>query len=151
MDSANSFSFDLHPRIRKNKAESEWMTGVFVGLLSRTTEYILMTKDGIYKTSNVKRASEGNQYDEKCLDWAAVDITELVNKGAVTRASGRPRPGREGHQEATPTEKGTCQGSCESRRSIWRSTDIQLIVLNIFGDKPALEAGRSTRTHVGNA
>ena len=81
------------------------MTGAFVSLMFRTTEYILMTKDGIYKTSNVKRASEGNQYDEKCLDWAAVDITELVNKGAVTRAFGRPGTEREGHQEAKPTEK----------------------------------------------
>ena len=55
---------------KKDKSESDWNQGIVVGIISRTTEYVLMDKDGIYKTINVKRFPEGRDYNPKCLEWA---------------------------------------------------------------------------------
>ena len=77
--------FKMAPEKKKDKSESDWNQGIFVGMIHRTTEYVLMDKDGIYKTVNVKRFAEGSEYDAKCLEWARTPIDEFVNKGAKSR------------------------------------------------------------------
>ena len=89
----------------RHKAESEWMEGMFVGVISRTTEYILMCQGQLFKTSNIKRACAGNQYDKECLTWATIDISELVNKGAATRTSSRPANDMRRSPDTVPGDK----------------------------------------------
>ena len=78
--------FRMAPEKKKYKSETEWDQGLFVGVIGRSTEYVLMNEEGIFKTENIKRFAVGNEYDQTCLEWAKTSIDEFVNKGAMTRA-----------------------------------------------------------------
>ena len=77
--------FRLAADKKQYKSESDWDVGIFVGVICRTQEMILMTKDGLFKTINVKRQTEENQYDKECLEWAKTKIDDFVDKGAQSR------------------------------------------------------------------
>ena len=78
--------FRMAPEKKRYKSETEWDQGLFVGVIARSTEYVLMNEEGIFKTENIKRFAAGNEYDETCLEWAKTPIDDFVNKGALTRA-----------------------------------------------------------------
>ena len=40
-------------RTRRNKTETEWGTGYFVGINSRTTEYLLAKGSGVFSTTAI--------------------------------------------------------------------------------------------------
>ena len=53
----------------RHKADSEFMTGVFLGYVWRSTEYIVGNKDGIYKCRTIRRKNVENAYDAKCVEF----------------------------------------------------------------------------------
>ena len=70
----------------RHKADSHVMKGVFLGYVWRSTEYLVGTKDGIYKCRTVRRRAEDIAYDPDCADFLKVSYNEYVLDGAKTTA-----------------------------------------------------------------
>ena len=52
-----------------HKADSKLMTGVFLGYIWRSTEYIVGTAEGIYKCRTIRRKNVESSYDPSCV-WS---------------------------------------------------------------------------------
>ena len=51
------------------KADSRVGTGVFLGYVWRTTEYLIGDKNGIFRCRTIKRKAEEISYDPDCFDF----------------------------------------------------------------------------------
>ena len=51
----------------RNKLESRWSRGVFVGVRVKTTERIVMDETGTYVVQSVRRVPEEQRYDHRLL------------------------------------------------------------------------------------
>ena len=69
---------------RRRKLESDWSTGIFVGVDSRTSEALIISGDGLFKCRTVRRVTREEAFNTKWLDEAVTPIDEYVQKGAKT-------------------------------------------------------------------
>ena len=69
---------------QRNNMDSEWMVGVFVGMVNRSQEFLIMAKDAVYKVRTVRKIANEYAYDRECLDWATWKFEDYVKKGAKT-------------------------------------------------------------------
>ena len=53
---------------RRHKFEDRWLTGLFLGLVSRTSEVIVGTEKGCFKVSSIKRLSEQQSSNPELLE-----------------------------------------------------------------------------------
>ena len=67
-----------------HKADSRVMKGVLLGYVWRSTEYIVGTKDGVFRCRTVRRRAEEVAYDPECVDFLKISYNEYVLKGAKT-------------------------------------------------------------------
>ena len=80
-----------------DKAETTWSEGYFLGVISRTTEYLIGTADGVIKCAHLKRLPKERAYDPACLDEVKCTVYEYIKDGAkstvkrVRFADERPR------------------------------------------------------------
>ena len=49
----------------RDKLEGDWRDGIFLGVIWRTTEYLIGTEEGIFKCRTMKQKVAGNAYDPK--------------------------------------------------------------------------------------
>ena len=68
----------------RHKADSHVQQGIFLGYVWRSTEYIVGTRDGIYKCRTVRRKAEEQAYDPECIDYLKLSYNDYVMKGAKT-------------------------------------------------------------------
>ena len=68
----------------RHKASSEWMNGVMVGIITRSTEFIIMNENGLYKCTRVQKAPNDIAYDSNCTEYAKFTYEQYVNAGAKT-------------------------------------------------------------------
>ena len=59
-------------KVKQFKADSRVGTVVFLGYVWRTTEYLIGTKDGIFRCTIIKRRAEDICYDASCFDFLKV-------------------------------------------------------------------------------
>ena len=52
---------------RKTKLEARWCDGVFLGMRKGSDEYLVGTKDEVYKTRSVRRKADQDKHDQKQL------------------------------------------------------------------------------------
>ena len=64
------------------KADSRVGTGVFLGYVWRSTEYLIDTTEGIFRCRTVKRRAEEIAYDASCFDFLKTNYDEYILKGA---------------------------------------------------------------------
>ena len=69
---------------RRRKMETEWSTGIFVGVDSRTSEALVVSGDGLFKCRTVRRVIREEAFNQKWLEEAVTPIDEYVLKGAKT-------------------------------------------------------------------
>ena len=67
---------------RKNKMDTEWDVGYFVGLSPGTTEYLIATEMGIISCATMRRMPDEMAYDKKCLEIVKVGYRDYVCEGA---------------------------------------------------------------------
>ena len=67
-----------------HKADSRVHKGVFLGYAWRTTEYLIATKEAVFKCRTVRRRAEELAYDSDCLDYIKISYDDFVMKGAQT-------------------------------------------------------------------
>ena len=58
--------------------------GVFVGVVCRSSEYLVAKGDEVYKCRTVRRKAEGEPYTPECLKDAGADYFEYIKRGAST-------------------------------------------------------------------
>ena len=82
---AETVDYILETRKGKHfKADSRVGTGVFLGYVWRTTEY-LSTTDGIFRCRTLKRRAKDICYDAGCFDFLKVSYDGDIMKGAETK------------------------------------------------------------------
>ena len=69
---------------RRRKAESDWSTGIFVGVDPRTSEALVISGDGLFRCRTVRRVPREEAFNQKWIDEAVTPIDEYVQKGAKT-------------------------------------------------------------------
>ena len=67
------------------KADSRVGTGVFLGYVWRSTEYLIGTPEGIFRCRTVRRRAEEIAYNASCFDFLDTNYDEYIMKGAKTR------------------------------------------------------------------
>ena len=68
----------------RNKSESDWHMGVFVGIETRTTECIFVNGHGLFKCRSMKRMPRDKAFHSQCLTDVKSGIATFVDKGART-------------------------------------------------------------------
>ena len=87
---SETIMFRLAPdKTARNKAESDWHVGIFMGIDPRSSEYIVQNKDGIFKCRTARRLTRDKAFSIETMDMAKWGISEYVNKGARTSAEAR--------------------------------------------------------------
>ena len=54
-------------KTRRNNVETEWDTGFFIGINSRTTEYLIAKGSGVFSTTAIRRHQDDKAYDHEIL------------------------------------------------------------------------------------
>ena len=100
---AENVDFMLEPdKTNLQKADSKWMTGVFLGYIWRSTEYIIGTAEGIYKCRTVRRKNIESSYDPKCTEFMSVTYSDYVLKDAKSTVIVPRFPGGVSQPEELP-------------------------------------------------
>ena len=81
----------------RNKFDGEWLEGYFVGVITRSSEYLVVMGDVVYKCPTIRRRMAADAYTAKCLVEVQANFFDYIRRGATTRrvetAPGTPRPG----------------------------------------------------------
>ena len=73
----------------RNKMNSEWSTGYFVGINGKTTEYLIATADGVFSCAAIRRLPDEEAYNPECINIVKVTFREYVLGGASSTPVGR--------------------------------------------------------------
>ena len=64
--------------------QREKRRGLCVGIVNRSTEYLIATKDGIISCSTVRRLPDNEAYDKKCIEEIDIKYADYVKTGFWT-------------------------------------------------------------------
>ena len=73
--------FRLAPDSRRNKFDGEWMQGGVVGVMTRTSEYIILKDGVVHKCPTMRRRTAAEAYDENCLKELEVKHYDYIMGG----------------------------------------------------------------------
>ena len=62
--------------------ETEWDTGYFVGINSRTTEYFIAKGSGIFSTTTIRRQQDDKSYDPEIVKEVNILHRDYVMQGS---------------------------------------------------------------------
>ena len=68
----------------RHKSDTDWNTGVFLGYVWNSTEYIVGTKEAIFKCRTIRRLPDEQAYDVKVLEVVTIPYVEYVSSGATS-------------------------------------------------------------------
>ena len=71
-------------KCNRHKADSDWREGAFLGVDTKSTQFLIGTASGIYKTSyhEVKRLTKERAYQEKYMNEVVVTVDDYLARGA---------------------------------------------------------------------
>ena len=55
-----------------------------MGVITRSSEYLIMKEGAVYQRPTMRRHTEGEAYDKDCLDKINVDYYDYITEGAAT-------------------------------------------------------------------
>ena len=67
---------------RRNKMETEWDMGYFVGVNPKTTEYIIAKGTGVFSCATIRRLQDDKAYDPMILQEVKISYQEYVLEGS---------------------------------------------------------------------
>ena len=97
----------------RDKLEGDWREGIFLGVVWRSTEYLIGTAEGIFGCRTIKPKVDGSAYDPDCTEYIKVSYSDFMLSGSMTQGARvkfadpeiappvRPTPTRTGN-EFTP-------------------------------------------------
>ena len=84
---------------KQHKADGKLMTGVFLGYIWRSTEYIVGTSEGVYKCRTIRRKNVGSAYDPSCVEYLKATYNDYVLKDAKSSVVATRFPGNKVAEE----------------------------------------------------
>ena len=72
-------------KAKRNKTETEWDSGCFVEINSRTTEYSIAKGSGVFSTTTIRRHQDDKAYDPEILKEVNILHRDYVMQGAKSR------------------------------------------------------------------
>ena len=82
---AESVIWQLPPdKSNRDKLDGDFRDGIFLGVVWRTTEYIIGTPEGIFKCNTVKQRPEEAAYDSSCMNYITASYNDYILDGART-------------------------------------------------------------------
>ena len=69
-------------KTKRNKMDSEWDTGYFVGINSRTSEYLIAKGAEVFSSTTVRRLTEDKAYDPEVVQDVKIQHREYITEGA---------------------------------------------------------------------
>ena len=99
-----------------NKMETEWGTGYFIGINSRTTVYFIAEGSGIFWTTSIRRHQDDKAYDPEIVKDVTIlhgDYTMHGDKSTPTHCSDYIMQGDRAlqqHQHQTQQQYRRCRG-----------------------------------------
>ena len=61
--------------------DGEWMVGYVVGVITRSSVYLIMKEGAVYHCLTLRRHTEREAYDTDCLDKINVDEYNYITNG----------------------------------------------------------------------
>ena len=95
-------------KTRKNKIDTEWDLGYFLGWKLRSTEYLVGTSEGIISCTTMRRLQDDLAYDKACLDEVSIGYRDFV-------CNARESLGEDGCSHARESRSGTNDRSVSAR------------------------------------
>jgi hypothetical protein len=71
----------------RDKLNGDFRDGIFLGVIWRTTEFIIGTPEGIFKCQTVKQRPEESCYDPACVDYITTTYNDYVLTGAKSKGA----------------------------------------------------------------
>ena len=71
----------------RDKLNGDFREGIVLGVIWRTTEYIIGTDEGSFKCATVKARPEERAYDPKCIDYITVPYDQYILEGASSQGA----------------------------------------------------------------
>ena len=71
----------------RNKLDSEFRDGIFLGVVWRSGGFLIGTREGIFKCKTVKARPEESAYDPECIDYIKKEYSSYVVEGAKTKGA----------------------------------------------------------------
>ena len=68
----------------RNKFDGEWQDGYFAGVVARSSEYLVICNDKVFKCPTVRRRAEGSNYNKKVMEDMRADFFQYIKQGAST-------------------------------------------------------------------
>ena len=94
-----------------NKYEGDWQDGFFAGVVSISSEYLVIKGNDVSKCPTVRRLTDEDAYTQECIQDMQASFYEYIKKGASTtkvvtykgsvKASAQPKT----VEKRKPTEK----------------------------------------------
>ena len=81
----------------RDKMESEWDSGYFVGINPKTTEYLVSNGSEIYSCATIRRLQDDRAYDPEIVSKVEIRYCEYVMKGSRSTPVGVRMYSRAGH------------------------------------------------------
>ena len=122
---AETVHFKLETKkANRQKADSDWDTGIFLGYVWESTEYLVGTKEAIFKCRTIRRVPDEQAYDVNVVDVISIPYNEFISHGAKSdkvevRFAGQP----EANPDAAPIP---ARGGNEPRRTRLLQSDFIL-------------------------
>ena len=55
---------------------------MFVGIITRSTEFVVMSPEGLYKCTRMQKAPDDSAYDPQCIEYAKYMVEQYISAGA---------------------------------------------------------------------
>ena len=82
------FGEHVHFKVAKdtvqNKYEGEWAEGFFARVITRSSEYLVIQDEHIFKCPTIRRKVAADAYKPECVEGMRADFFEYIKKGAST-------------------------------------------------------------------
>ena len=71
----------------RNKLDSNFRDGIFLGVVWRSGEFIIGTPDGIFKCRTVEPRPNETAYDPRCIEYIKHGYRDYILSGAKTKGA----------------------------------------------------------------
>ena len=71
----------------RDKLNGDFRDGIFLGVIWRTTEYLIGTAEGVFKCNTIKPRVAESAYDPGCIDYITVTYNDFVLAGAKSQGA----------------------------------------------------------------
>ena len=85
---AEKIHFKFTTDKNQSKMSSELSTGYCVGINGKTTEYLVVTADGVFSCATIRRLPDEEAYDPECINMINITYREYVLGGASSSQVG---------------------------------------------------------------